>query len=519
MATLASTPIASRYSLNPGFISSITPKLRNKSANPTVNSPVTLTSTPPDPTETSPLLTLDQLEAQITELAGHLNAANHRWLMLIAEFDRREGWGDGSTRSCAHWLSWKCGLDLGAAREKLRVARALKHLPLISASMAEGALSYSKVRALTRIASPETEKTLLMIALHGTAHHVETIVRQYRRAQNAAELSREAQQFASRSVSYFYDDDGSLVLSARLPAEFGAVLVKALEVATDDLWCGDVSAETSAATENPADAAGTPGRRNLAPPSLAPPSLARPSLAHRRADALAQFAESFLKHGMQALNGGERQQIVVHVEAETLRHSTRGRCELEGGPSLSAQTARRLACDSSVITITEDDSGHPLNVSRKTRSIPPAIRRALRSRDHGCAFPGCTHTRFLDGHHVRHWADGGETKLSNLVLLCRFHHRLVHEGVVKVQILDDGALQFGNAQGKPFKPSVGSSGSAHALRCQHLRSGLAIDANTAVTRWRGERMDHGLAIEGLLAQHERYRRVSAETTGSTMPNS
>jgi hypothetical protein len=131
---------------------------------------------------------LAELQAQITELAGHLNAASYRWLVLIAEFDRREGWADGSTTSCAHWLGWKCGIDRGAAREKVRVARALEALPLISAAMARGALSYSKVRALTRMATAETEDMLLMIALHGTAHHVETLVRLYRRAHEACEL-------------------------------------------------------------------------------------------------------------------------------------------------------------------------------------------------------------------------------------------------------------------------------------------------------------------------------------------
>ena len=142
-------------------------------------------------------------------------------------------------RLCGPSLGWKCGLDRGAAREKVRVAHALENLPLISAAMARGALSYSKVRALTRVATPQTEDTLLMIALHGTAHHVETLVRRYRRAQEAAELSREALQFNNRRVSYFYDDDGSLVLNARLPAETGAVLVKALEVATEDFYQPD----------------------------------------------------------------------------------------------------------------------------------------------------------------------------------------------------------------------------------------------------------------------------------------
>jgi hypothetical protein len=176
-------------------------------------------------------LSRDELEAQITELAGQLNAANYRWLTLIAEFDRRQAWADGSLHSCAHWLNFKVGLNLGAAREKVRVAHALAGVPKIAAAMARGELSYSKVRALTRVATEATEDSLLMIALHGTAFHVETVVRHFRRAQEAEELSREAQQQCGRTVDYWYDNDGSLVLKARLPALAGSLFVKALEAA------------------------------------------------------------------------------------------------------------------------------------------------------------------------------------------------------------------------------------------------------------------------------------------------
>jgi Domain of unknown function (DUF222) len=164
-------------------------------------------------------LSIESLKNEITRLAGRLNAANHRFLMLIAEFDRREGWSDGGTQSCAHWLNWKCGIDMGAARESL---------PKISAAMKRGELSYSKVRALTRVACVGTEDYFLSIALHGTADHVENLVRGYRRARDAEELSREAQQQANRYFSYRYDDDGSLVFKGRLPAEAGALLLKAL---------------------------------------------------------------------------------------------------------------------------------------------------------------------------------------------------------------------------------------------------------------------------------------------------
>jgi hypothetical protein len=145
-----------------------------------------------------------KLENQIVELAGHLNAANYRFLALLAEYDRRKGWNDRATRDCAHWLNWKCGIDLGAAREKVRTARALEKLPLVSAAMERGEISYSNVRAITRVATRENEHYFVQIALHGTAHHVETLVRAYRRAEEQ-ELSREHQQQMHREVRYYWD--------------------------------------------------------------------------------------------------------------------------------------------------------------------------------------------------------------------------------------------------------------------------------------------------------------------------
>ena len=204
-----------------------------------------------DPLHAQPTRSLDELEAEITELAGHLNAAQYRWLTLIAEFDRRNGWSDGACASCAHWLNFKCGVALGAARERVRVAHALETLPKISSAMARGELSYSKVRALTRVAGAETEDYLLSIALHGTAHHVERVVQCFRRAQEAEELSREARQQAGRSVSYLFDEDGSLIVKARLPAEVGALFIKALDVAIEGIPLPGVPAGTPAGSPIP----------------------------------------------------------------------------------------------------------------------------------------------------------------------------------------------------------------------------------------------------------------------------
>ena len=426
---------------------------------------------------------IDELAAEICTLAGHINAANHRFLMLIAEYDRRTGWSDGATQSCAHWLNWKCGIAMGAAREKVRVARALENLPKISAAMASGRLSYSKIREITRVASAETEDYLLMIADHGTASHVEKLERGFRRCLEVEELSREAQQQQTRCVNYRHDDDGSLILTCRLPAEVGARVVKALELALEELPAAtDMSQNVPAGT-----------------------SPLRIPFSARRADALAVVAESFLAHGVMEAAGGDRHQIVVHVAAETLRDRTAGCCEFEHGPSMAAETARRLACDASVVRLIENEDGEPLNVGRKTRTISTPLRRALNARDKGRRFPGCANTHYIDAHHVEHWANGGETKPSNLLSLCRFHHRAVHEGGIRIELLDDGALRF-------VKPNGKAVDSVAPGCIQPLGDWKQLPAATqALARWKGERMDYGLAVEVLLQQAQRAKNVPAGT--------
>jgi hypothetical protein len=438
-------------------------------------------------------LPIEQLEAQITELAGHLNAAHYRWLLLIREFDRRVGWGDGKLASCAHWLNFKCGLNLGAAREKVRVAHALSDLPLISASMARGELSYSKVRALTRVASRATEKDLLNIALHGTAHHVEKTVRLFSRAMQAGELSREASQQANRALSYHYDEDGSLILKARIPGLGGALVVKALQAAMAQLPDAEVVVETSETIPLSYEA--------------------------RRADALVRMAENSLKRKGSDSRTAEHYQVVVHVDAETLRADAPGRCHLEHGPTLPVETIRRIGCDASLIAVLENQEGKVLNVGRKTRSIPPAIRRALAARDPGCQFPGCTFTSFLDAHHVEHWAHGGETKLTNLVTLCRWHHRLVHEGEIQVKPRSSGGWRFSKADGQEFHPVDADALMEYEgteIETDHRARGLSITANTAATHWRGERMDYDLAVFLLCDKAER-ETPDRETPDRTDP--
>src|SRR6266478_4586877 len=375
---------------------------------------------------------LDRLGDEIAELSVHLEAATARLLDLIREFDAHGGWGNGF-RSCADWLSWRVGLDPGAARERVRVARALGTLPLLARALARGELSYAKVRALTRVATPETEEQLLAFGRAGTAAHVERLVRGWRRMDRIAEARETERQHVSRELHVYQDGDGMMAVRGRLTPEVGALLVQALAAARETLYqqarlrngdVADVSAET-------------------------------PTMGQQQADALALLAETALHHGIDPGAPGERYQVVVHVDATALADPDQpGQSILEDGQRVSAETSRRLACDASRVVIRHDEDGRTVEVGARTRTIPPALRRALHHRDRGCRFPGCG-LPFGQGHHLRHWAHGGPTTLSNLALLCRRHHRAVHEEGFQVARGPDGALQFRRPNGHPL-PEVPS---------------------------------------------------------------
>ena len=219
------------------------------------------------------------------------------------------------------------------------------------------------------------------------------------------------------------------------------------------------------------------------------------------ADALMLIADSALAHEPTMRPGGERYQVVVHVDAAALSgDGAHGHCGLDDGPALSAETARRLSCDASLVPMLNGPKG-TLDVGRKTRAIPPSLRRALDARDHGCQFSGCNNREWVDAHHITHWARGGETKLDNLVLLCGHHHRLVHEGGFGVSRRFDGALVFHRPDGRaiPTVPSP-TRGRCGEVRARNRRAGLRITPETVASLGRGERMDQGLAVAGLLAR-------------------
>jgi len=398
-----------------------------------------------------------ELEDELAALASHIYAGTCRWLELVAELDRRGGFA-GCT--CSEWLAWRCGLTPRTAREHVRIARRLAELPLVHGAFARGELSFAKVRALSRAASEENERELLELARALTAAQLERAVRAYRRVSTgeAAAVQETA------SFDWYWDEDGSLVFGGRLAPEDGAVFLEALQAARDAL------------RERPAE-----GEGGSAEP--------RPT----NAEAVAAMADLALSAGPE--RACERHQVVLHVDVGALSGGEGG-CELGDGPAIAPETARRLACDSSVVEIRERE-GATLSVGRKTRSVPPALRRALRRRDRGCRFPGCENHRFVDAHHVRHWAHGGETRLDNLVLLCRRHHRLVHEGGYLVERVSESELRFRDPCGGPILDAPRPPPGGLDTLLERNRS-LRIDERT-YRSGDGDRMDLGHAIDALIA--------------------
>jgi hypothetical protein len=224
-------------------------------------------------------------------------------------------------------------------------------------------------------------------------------------------------------------------------------------------------------------------------------------MEQQQADALGLLAETALHHGIDPGAPGERYQVVVHVEAGVLADAdSPGQSVLEGGTRVSAEASQRLACDATRVVMWHDADGRITEVGARTRTIPPALRRALQYRDRGCRVPGCGRS-FGQGHHIRHWANGGPTTRSNLALLCRRHHRAVHEEGYQVERQGGGALCFRRPDGgllseSPALPAIPAD-PVGMLRAGHEAQGLAIHARTAMPGWLGERLEPGYAIDVL----------------------
>jgi len=375
---------------------------------------------------------LAELASAITSGAVRLAAATASWLRLVAEFDARGGWHGVGIHSCAHWLAWQCGMGPGAAREHVRVARALPGLPRIEAAFAAGRLSYSKVRALTRIAAPDCEAALVEFALSATASQTERFCREWRRVDDRADDGDHRHTGTDHpSFEHWYDDDGFLTLKIRMPADRGAELMTAIDsVAERDARRERAQATKAAAQHAAIREAGGTVDADLATRCAddAAVGLVRERTAARRIAALTALvgrgADLDRRPG-----DPPRREVVVHVDAAVLADDTAaGRAHYEGGPSITGAQARRIICEASVVAMIEQGR-EPLALGRRRRRATKGQRRALLRRDGGCARPGCPETRIerLHAHHMRHWVFGGRTDVDGMVLLCDADHGLVHE--------------------------------------------------------------------------------------------
>jgi hypothetical protein len=452
---------------------------------------------------------LERLEAQICELAGHLTAATCRFLILLGDFDARRGWASWDMPSCAAWLSWKCQMSSGTAREHVRVARSLRDLPVIRGQFAAGRLSYAKVRALTRIAAPETDKGLAEIAGPMTGNQLERFARAHRQVSRADDAVARIR----RRLTWRTEEDGSLAGTFRLPPLQGAMLLKALRAAVGDLEHPhdnegpDVSAETSADGE----------------PRLETSS----SLA----DALLVIAEAFLADKVARADDPDVYQVIVHVGSDTM--TTTGpvpattspagvsaetpepparvlghpadpaRCHVEDGPAVSVSTAQMLACSVALSWMLHDSAGKLLDLGRRRRRPSAALRRAARERDKcRCRFPGCE-SRRVDLHHIQYWSHGGRTMLDNIISLCKRHHLLVHERGYLIVARPDGTFTFYRPGGAAIPPSPALPHAGGMIEECHEAD---ITPGTIVPPWYGERLDLDHAIYVCLASARNQAR-------------
>jgi Domain of unknown function (DUF222)/HNH endonuclease len=468
----------------------------------------------PDGTSTFPdkggpqSVPLERLEAQICELAGHLAAATCRFLVLLGDFDARRGWASWDMNSCAEWLSWKCQMSSGTAREHVRVARALRELPVIRTEFGAGRLSYAKVRALTRIATPDTEAGLAELAGPMTGNQLERFARAHRQVSSADDAAA----WVRRRLAWRFEEDGSLSGTFRLPPLAGAVLLKALRAAAGDLRHPSAAdPEHGPAARDPGVSAETPAADQI-PGADTPAAPTSTSLA----DALLVIAEAFLARKVAGADDPEVYQVVVHVgtdavpaagpaagagdvSAETSGRCPQppghpadpARCHIEDGPAISVSTAQMIGCSAGWSWMLHDSAGKLLDLGRRRRRPNAALRRAARERDTcRCRFPGCE-SRRVDLHHIQYWSNGGRTKLDNLVSLCKYHHMLVHDRGYLIAAARDGTFAFYRPDGTPIPASPPLPQADRTIGDCHDAD---ITPDTIIPPWYGERLDLDHAI-------------------------
>ena len=413
-----------------------------------------------------PELSLDQLKAlsdsevadSVMVWAGRVAAGEARLLAFLGEFDARQQWA--GYPSCASWLSWRLAIGPKAASEKVRVARALRVLPITRAAFERGEMSYTQVRAVTRVARPDTEDELVMAARSCSGEQIERLARGLRRAKAAD--STEAPS-ADYGVSVRYEDDGTAVLTARLPAEQAAIVLAALETCHEQL---EVAAQRESSAEDSSGADSSAGDFDRA----------QKRRAVSRQQALLQVAQDWLSFQPSHVRRRAKPRLTAHLDPLS------GWARLHNGELLPPGIAKTLS-------LTQFDLG------RREREVNLPLRQFLGAVDgERCRFPGCRHTRHLKAHHVIWWSHGGPTDLGNLVLLCSRHHSLVHEGRFTMTLHSDRTLTVRAADGTllPARPALPISSA------EELDPAGRVTADTCPNPWAVDRLHLAYAVGVLI---------------------
>ncbi|MGH2786533.1 MAG: DUF222 domain-containing protein [Actinomycetota bacterium] len=364
-------------------------------------------------------LTDDDVAREITSLGAHVAAATSRLLDLLAIADERGIWQDWDAKSLAQFASWLTGMSPHRSRLHAEVATKILQWPETKKALARGTISFCQAASITSTDAPGFDQDLVNIACSASSAQLQRVTRSYRRALAIGGFENGAHR--RTYLDYFYDDDG-FVIRGRLERDDGAVVKTALDAAADALFRRRSEEDTSDDEE-----------------------LRVLERDERNAAALVAVARDSLA-ATTATSGGDCHQVVVHVDAATFAGATDDDAEIEGAGAVDADTARRIACDASIVALLKDGD-RMLSAGRRSRRPSRAIRRALRARDKMCRFPGCANNRYLDHHHMRPVVDNGETSVDNLVLVCSWHHKLLHKRRYRVALDEGGVPLFTRPDG------------------------------------------------------------------------
>ena len=391
-----------------------------------------------------------ELDDAMASVSASIARSQRDLLRYVRERDQRQVWADDGCRNMGQWLAPRFGISVSAGMRWTHAAHALEHLPLTSVAFERGQISLDQVLQLTRFATAETEKRLLRYARRASLNALR------KKADLATRLPLE-EHIENHHARYLelrrFNDAGAIYLEGLLPADEGAILAKALRRIVDQMPEMPTIRHEVPAQEVP-DWARASGIEDFPAETV----FVKDGLPQRMADALVVLAANKIANDPDP----DRATVVVATSLAALQSDDLG-CELEGAGVIHPEIARRISCDCRLQFVLHRDNGTAAGIGRADRNIPPYLRREMLARDGGCTFPGCGTKRFVDGHHVWHWEDGGPTQLDNLTTVCHFHHKLVHEFRWNVHLDRNQVAHWLRPDGRRYEPGPLSADPAFPL--------------------------------------------------------